>query len=306
MRVLISGAGGLIGKALGERLREGGHQTAALVRDPHKLGPDDVLWNPERAPDPAWLTGCDAIVHLAGSPIATRWTASAKAAIRDSRTSGTRNLAQAVAIAFGERGKPGVFLSSSAIGFYGSRGEEELTEESGAGEGFLAEVCRQWEAATQPAAEAGLRVVRMRTSLVLSPTGGALAAMLPGFRAGVAGKLGSGRQWWSWISLRDTARAFLFALENGSLAGPVNVASPQPLRNAEFTRALGRVLGRPTLLSVPAFALRLVAGEMADELLLTSQRVVPKKLMEAGFRFQDTELEATLRTLLRPGDAKAG
>jgi uncharacterized protein (TIGR01777 family) len=189
-------------------------------------------------------------------------------------------------------------ICSSAIGYYGSRGDEELVEESEPGLGFLAEVCRDWEAAAYPAAMAGVRVVHMRTSLVLSAEGGALAKMLPAFRLGLGGKLGSGRQWWSWVSLRDAARAFVFAAENEHVHGAANLAAPDAVTNAEFTRTLGRVLHRPTLLGVPAFALRAASGEMAEEMLLASQSVVPKRLLEAGFRFDDEQLEKLLGELL--------
>jgi uncharacterized protein (TIGR01777 family) len=202
-----------------------------------------------------------------------------------------------------EYGRPHALVCSSAIGYYGSRGDEELVEESAAGPGFLAELCRDWESAAQPAVVAGVRVAHMRTALVLDADGGALATMLPAFRLGLAGRLGSGRQWWSWVSRQDAVRAFAFAVENApshsALHGALNVAAPGAVTNAQFTRSLGRVLHRPTLLAIPAFALRAVAGEMAEEMLLTSQRVVPKRLLEAGFRFEDRELEPTLRKLLR-------
>ena len=193
---------------------------------------------------------------------------------------------------------PRTLICGSAIGYYGSRGDEELVEESEAGLGFLAEVCREWEYAASPAAMAGVRAARMRTALVLSTEGGALTKMLPAFRLGVGGKLGSGRQWWSWVSLRDTARAFVFAVENELAHGAMNLAAPDAVTNREFTKTLGRVLHRPTLLNVPAFVLRAVAGEMAEEMLLSSQRVVPQRLMEAGFQFEDEELEPALRKLL--------
>jgi len=240
----------------------------------------------------------DAIVHLAGKPITALWTAKSKAEIRSSRVDGTAAIALAAAQAFLQSGKPRALICSSAIGYYGNRGNEELAEESASGSGFLAEVCRDWEAATREAELAGVRVTHMRTSLVLDSQGGALAKMLPAFRFGVAGKLGSGRQWWSWISLRDAARAFVFAVEQERVCGAVNLASPNAVTNAEFTRTLGRVLHRPTLLTVPSFVLRTFAGEMAEEMLLASQHVVPKRLLEAGFCFEDEKLEPTLRKLL--------
>ncbi|MGC2209189.1 MAG: TIGR01777 family oxidoreductase [Candidatus Korobacteraceae bacterium] len=298
MKVLVSGAGGMIGHAVSTQLRARQHQVSALVRDPQRARPGDLLWQPSSPVDPSQLAVFDAIVHLAGSPVAVRWTAAAKAEIRNSRVEGTANLARAAAQAQQQSGQPKVLICASAIGYYGSRGEETLVEDSAPGLGFLAEVCCQWEAAALPAAMAGVRVVHMRSSLVLSPSGGALAKMLPAFRLGAAGTLGGGRQWWSWISLEDAARAFVFALENEHAHGALNVAAPHPVTNAEFTRTLGRIVGRPELLALPAFALRLAGGEMADELLLASQRVLPRRLLEAGFQFEDAELEPALRRLL--------
>src|ERR1017187_1491540 len=270
MRVLISGAGGLIGGAVSALLKERRHQVCALVRDPRKARPGDLLWQPAHPLETAQLAGFDAIVHLAGSPVAVRWTEAAKAEIRNGGVEGTANLARVTARSWIDSGKPRVLICGSAIGYYGSRGDEELVEESEAGLGFLAEVCRQWESAAQPAAMAGVRMAHMRTSLVLSTKGGALAKMLPAFRLGVAGRLGSGRQWWSWVSLEDAARAFVFALESEQAHGALNLAAPCPVTNAEFTRTLARILRRPALLAVPAWALRLAAGEMADEMLLAS------------------------------------
>jgi uncharacterized protein (TIGR01777 family) len=274
------------------------NEVHRLVRPPAIAAAGDVPWQPGQSLDPAKLAAFDAIVHLAGRPIATLWTEKAKAEIRRSRVEGTVTIAQAVAESYRRSGMPHALISGSAIGYYGSRGDKELTEESHAGNGFLAEVCSQWEAATQPAVDAGLRVVKMRISVVLSPEGGALAKMLTPFRLGLGGRLGSGRQWMSWISLGDAARAFVFALENESLRGPVNLAAPAPVTNEEFTRALGHALHRPTLAAVPAFALRLAAGEMAEETLLSSQRVLPAMLLAAGFRFDDPELEPALRKML--------
>ncbi len=305
MKVLISGAGGLIGRAVSSLLDERGYEVHGLVRDPAKLGPGDVLWQPLAAAqmDTARLAELiaefDVIVHLAGRPVATRWTEKAKAEIRGSRIEGTGTIAAATAQAFQQNGKPHALICSSAIGYYGNRGDEELTEESEVGLGFLAEVCRDWERAARSAATAGVRVAHMRTAQVLATTGGALAAMLPAFRFGVGGKLGGGKQWWSWITLRDAARAFALAIENEHMHGALNLAAPQPVTNAEFTRTLGRVLHRPTLLAVPAFTLRAIGGEMAEEMLLASQRVLPTRLLEAGFRFEDPELAAALRNLLR-------
>jgi len=298
MRVLISGASGLIGREVSGLLLDGNHEVHSLVRDGAKFAAGDVVWNPSKGLKAEQVAGFDVIIHLAGRPVATLWTAQAKQEIRNSRVEGTANLAFAVAESFRAEGKPRALISSSAIGYYGSRGDEELVEESEPGFGFLAEVCRDWEAAAQPAAMAGVRVAHMRTSLVLSAKGGALAKMLPAFRLGVGGKLGSGRQWWSWVSLHDAARAFVFAVEDERMHGAVNLAAPDALTNAEFTRILGRVLHRPTLLSVPAFALKIATGEMAGQMLLASQRVVPRRLLEAGFHFEDEELEPLLRKLV--------
>ncbi len=299
MKVLISGASGMIGRQLATLLNTQHHTVQSLVRDPAKLGRGDVLWQSSAALDPAALADFDVVIHLAGKPVATLWTDKAKAEIRDSRVQGTANLARAVATAFRRSGKPSALICSSAIGYYGNRGEEELVEESEPGLGFLADVCRGWEDAALPAAMAGVRVAHMRTSLVLSTRGGALAKMLPAFRFGVAGKFGNGRQWWSWVTLEDTARAYLFAASSDQAHGALNLATPNPVTNAEFTRTLGRVLHRPTLIPVPAFALRALAGQMAEEMLLSGQRIIPRRLLDAGFRFEDPELEPALRKLLR-------
>jgi uncharacterized protein (TIGR01777 family) len=300
MRVLISGAGGLIGTAVSSLLRLSSHQVYALVRDPSQQRPGDLLWRPDSPPEPAQLAAFDVIVHLAGRPVAARWSKKTKAEIRDSRVEGTANLARAVARAFQAFGTPSALICSSAIGYYGSRGDEELVEDCEAGLGFLAEVCREWENAANPAAMAGVRVAHLRTSLVLDADGGALAKMLPIFRLGLGGKLGSGHQWWSWVTLNDAARAYVFAVENEQLHGALNLATANPVTNSEFTRTLGRVLHRPTVFAVPAVALRLLGGDMAEEMILASQRVIPKRLLEAGFHFDDAELEPALRNLLHP------
>jgi uncharacterized protein (TIGR01777 family) len=298
MKVLISGASGLIGRALSGLLNARGHEVHSLVRDLAKARRGDVVWQTASPLQAAQMAEFDVIVHLAGRPVATLWTEKAKTEIRNSRVDGTRTIAQAVSESFLQSGKPRALICGSAIGYYGSRGDEELVEESAAGHGFLAEVCRDWEAAAQPATMAGVRVAHLRTAVVLDTKGGALATMLPAFRFGVAGKLGSGRQWWSWVSLNDAIRAYAFAVENEYVQGAFNLASPGALTNAEFTRTLGHILHRPALLAVPAFALRGLAGEMADGMLLASHRVIPRRLLEAGFHFEDTELEPTLRKLL--------
>jgi hypothetical protein len=299
MKVLISGGSGLIGRRLSALLSAQRHLVYRLVRNPAKAGPGDIVWQPDKPLEAARIAEFDVIVHLAGRPVATLWTDKAKAEIRSSRIEGTATIARAAARSFLQDGKPRALICGSAIGYYGSRGDEELVEDSEAGLGFLAAVCLDWEIAAQPAAMAGVRVAHLRTSLVLDARGGALAKMLPAFRFGLAGKLGNGHQWWSWVSLQDAGRAFAFAVENEHAHGALNLAAPSPVTNAEFTHTLGRVLHRPTLLAVPAFVLRALAGEMAEEMLLASQRVIPKRLLDAGFNFEDVELEPTLRKLLR-------
>jgi len=299
MRVLISGASGLIGQALGRALIAAGHQPVALVRRAPREA--EVQWSPGQPLDAAKLTNCDAVVHLAGKNIAGRWTEKFKQEVRDSRVQGTRTLATAAAESYGQNGKPGAFLSASAIGYYGDRGEELLTESSTPGEGFLAEVSQQWEAATAPASEAGLRVVNLRIGVVLAHGGGALPPLLLPFRLGLGGRMGSGKQYWSWISLDDVVGAIQFALENGSLRGPVNLVSPQPARNQEFVRALGDVLHRPTIFPLPAWVARIALGEMADAAILGSTRVEPAKLQAAGYRFIHPELRQAIRAALHAG-----
>jgi hypothetical protein len=247
--------------------------------------------------DAAGLEGLDAVVHLAGENVGSgRWTAARKAAIRDSRVDGTRLLCDTLA---GLARPPKTLVCASAIGIYGDRGEEPLTEDSPVGAGFLAEVCREWEAAAANAAEKGIRVVHLRIGMVLSSKGGALPRMLPPFRAGLGGAFGGGRQYVSWVALDDLSLIILHALQCGDLSGPVNAVAPVPVTNREFTEALGKVLSRPTLFPVPAFALRLAVGrEMADALLLSSARVVPKRLEETGYPFRFRELPAALRHLL--------
>jgi len=297
MKVLVTGSTGLIGSALVPFLRAGGHEVVRLVRAPLRVEERVVLWDPEAGKiEPSELEGLDAVVHLAGESIAGRWTAEKKARIRESRVRGTRFLCETLARL--ER-PPTVLVSASAIGYYGDRGDELLREESPPGRGFLADVATQWEAATEPAAQRGLRVVLLRFGIVLSPRGGALAQMLPPFRLGLGGPIGSGQQYWSWIAIDDVVRAIQHALLTETLRGPVNVVSPDPVRNREFVRALGRVLGRPTLLPMPAAAVRLLFGQMGEELLLASQRVEPIRLLASGFVFQYPDLEGALRHLLR-------
>jgi uncharacterized protein (TIGR01777 family) len=275
MRILVTGSSGLIGRALTLQLT--GHEI--------------VCYN--RAAPPS-LEGFDAVIHLAGESIAGRWTPAKKERIRSSRRDGTRTLCEGLARC---AARPHVLLSASAIGIYGDRQDEKLTEDSPPGTGFLADVARDWEAATLPAREAGIRVVNLRFGVVLSAQGGALKQMLPLFRLGAGGVVGNGQQFWSWIALPDTVAAILHALANESLVGPVNVVAPYPVTNRAFTRTLGRALHRPTILPVPAWAVRLTLGEMGPALLLASTRVEPRRLLASGFQFQLPELEAAVQKL---------
>jgi uncharacterized protein (TIGR01777 family) len=297
MRVAVSGSTGLVGSEVTASLSAAGHEVVRIVRRVPAPGEKAVRWDPEKGEvDAAGLEGLDAVVHLAGENIASgRWTAARKAAIRDSRAKGTRLLCDTLA---GLARPPMTLVCASAIGFYGDRGAEVLTEESPPGTGYLSEVCREWEAATAAAARKGIRVISLRIGVVLSPRGGALSRMLPPFRAGLGGVIGNGRQYVSWIALDDLVGVVLHALRSGELCGPVNAVAPVPVTNREFTEALGKVLSRPTLLPVPAFALRLALGEMADALLLASARVAPRRLEETGYRFRFPELPAALRHLL--------
>lgn len=296
MRILVTGSSGLIGSALVSSLTSGGHSVTRLVRTEPQPGRPEVRWDPAAGwIDTAGLEGHEGVVHLAGENITGRWTPAKKARLRDSRVKGTRLLAESLAKL---TQPPRVLVCASAVGYYGDRGEEILREESAAGRGFLAEVCRQWEAAAQPAAEKGIRVVLLRIGVVLSPKGGALATMLLPFRLGLGGKIGSGKQYISWISLDDLVGIIEYALTTESLRGVVNAVAPQAVTNLEFTKTLGRVLRRPTLFPMPAFAARLALGELADELLLASARVEPARIRAAGYQFRYPELEGALRHLL--------
>jgi hypothetical protein len=302
MRIAVSGSTGLVGSEVVTVLSGAGHEVARLVRRAPAHEEKSVLrWEPEKGEiDAVGLEGLDVVVHLAGENIASgRWTAARKAAIRDSRVKGTRLLCDTLA---GLARPPKTLVCASAIGIYGDRGEDVLTEESPAAEGFLPGVCREWEAASGAAARKGIRVVALRIGMVLSPKGGALPRMLPLFRGGLGGVIGSGRQYVSWVALDDLPLILLHALQCGALSGPVNAVAPRPVTNREFTEALGKVLSRPTPLPVPAFALRLAVGrEMADALLLASARVVPRRLEETGYSFRYPELEGALRHLLAKG-----
>lgn len=297
MKILVSGASGLIGSALVPVLTASGHDVIRLVRSQPAAGEAAVRWDPEAGTlDAAGLEGLDAVVHLAGENLAEgRWTAEKKRRIRESSVKGTRLLCEALA---GLARPPRVLVSASAVGYYGDRGDELLTKESPPGSGFLAAVARDWEAAAEPARRAGIRVVHPRMGPVLTPAGGVLAKMLPPFQAGLGGRVGSGRQYVSWIAVDDLLDAMLHLLATEALRGPVNMVAPRPVTNAEFAATLGRVLGRPAVLAVPAFAARLALGEMADEVLLASARVTPVRLAASGYRFRYPELEGALRHLL--------
>jgi uncharacterized protein (TIGR01777 family) len=289
MRILVTGSSGLIGSALVAQLELDGHSVTRLRRG--------AQWDPEGGRcDPAAVAGHDAVVHLAGEGIGEhRWTEEHKRKVMESRRQGTRALAEAIA---GLDHRPSVLVSSSAVGYYGNRGAEHLTEDSTPGDDFLAEVCKEWEAATAAAADAGVRVVRLRTGIVLARGGGALKPVLPLFKLGLGGKLGSGQQYWSWVTINDTVGAFRHVLAS-DVSGPVNVTGPAPVTNAEFTKTLGRVLGRPTFLPVPKTALVVRFGrEMAEIMLLSGQRVLPAKLETTGYEFHHSDLEQGLRALL--------
>lgn len=295
--VAISGASGLIGSALVRRLEARGDRVRRLVRGSAPANPSDIPWDPVRGVlDAAALEGVDAIVSLAGEPVAQRWSSARKRAIRDSRVGGTETLSRAVrAMAR----KPRVFLSGSAVGYYGDRGDAPLDEASAPGSDFLAGVTTAWEAATAPLAAAGVRVVLLRTGVVMSAHGGALPKLLPPFKLGLGGPIGSGKQWMSWIALDDEVRAIEHALFTPTLRGPVNLTAPNPVTNAEFATTLGRVLARPALIPVPAIALKLMYGEMAESTILAGQRVLPKALAASGFEFDRPTLEGALREELK-------
>jgi len=296
MKVLISGSHGLVGKALISSLSSDGHEIVRLVRGTPS-GPAEVEWHPNEAHiDVANLEGFDAVVHLAGESIASgRWTDEKKRAIRDSRVKGTALLSEALARL---SRPPAVFLSASAIGYYGDRGDEVLTEKSAPGKDFLASVCVEWENATRAAIEKGIRTVHTRFGIILDAEEGALGKMLTPFRMGIGGRVGHGRQWMSWIAIEDVVNGLRFVIEDKTTSGPINFVAPNAVRNAEFTKSLGHVLSKPTLFPVPAFGVRLAFGEMGDALLLSSQRVEPRVLRERGFVFRWARLDEALRHLL--------
>ncbi|HBR57471.1 MAG TPA: TIGR01777 family protein [Blastocatellia bacterium] len=298
MRILITGASGLIGKAIAATLREKGNELILASRS-EPAAAEDIRWDAHTGfsvEDLQRLEGLDVVIHLAGESVSgLRWTEDKKKAIRDSRVDGTRTMIETFAKL---KTKPRMFITASAIGFYGDRGDEELTETSAAGDNFLSDVCREWEAESRRAEDLGIRTVLLRTGIVLSKNGGALAAMLLPFKLGVGGVVGSGEQWMSWIALDDMVGIIEFAIENENLRGAVNVTSPNPVKNAEFTGTLGEVLYRPTILPLPGFAVNLVFGEMGDALLLASSKVFPKRLLDAGFQFQYPDLKPALTHVL--------
>lgn len=295
MKIAVAGSSGLVGTKLLSSLRTQGDEVVALVR--RHPGESEIFWDPAKAKIAAdALEGFDAVINLAGDNIGEgRWTASKKNRILLSRTNSTLLLAEHLAQL---EEKPKVWVNASAIGYYGNRGTEELTESSSPGKGFLADVCQQWEAATQPAIDAGIRVVKLRIGVVLSKDGGGLAKMLFPFKMGGGGIVGSGKQFWSWVSLTDVVSMIRHCVVTESLEGPVNGTSPNPSTNLEFTKTLGRVLGRPTIVPMPGFLAKLLLGEMVEDLLLSSTRVLPTKLVETGFDFQHTELDAAIRAEL--------
>ena len=300
MLVVLAGSSGLLGQALRGRLAERGDRVLRLVRG-EPTHPDERRWDPRAGMlDPAVLAGADAVISLGGAGVARLWTGGARRLIRDTRVDVTATVARAVAEA---RPRPPVLLSASAIGYYGHRGDEAVDEHSPAGDGFLAEVCRVWEAATRPAEDAGTRVVHLRTGLVLAAGGGLLGPMLPQFRLGLGGRMGTGRQYWPWITLADWLGAVEFVLARPDLAGPVNLVGPDPCRNVEFTAALGRAVHRPSLLPVPAPLLRLVLGEFSSE-LLNSRRVLPTVLTTAGYTYRHPQLDGALRAVLAAGQVR--
>jgi uncharacterized protein (TIGR01777 family) len=299
MKVLITGASGLIGTALQKSFSESGYEMLLASRSEPRTD-RDIQWNPDTGfadEGLSRLEGLDAVIHLAGESIsAIRWTDEKKKAIRDSRVHGTRTMIETFAKL---EKKPKVFISASALGFYGDRGDDEMTETSSAGDTFLAEVSKEWESESRHAEDMGIRTVLLRNGIVLSKDGGALATMMTPFKLGVGGVVGTGKQWMSWVSLADVVGIVNFALENENLRGAVNVVSPNPVTNEEFTKTLGEVLYRPTFLPLPEFAVNLVFGEMGDALLIDSTKVLPKRLLDAGYKFEYPDLKSTLEDAVK-------
>jgi uncharacterized protein (TIGR01777 family) len=296
VKILISGTSGLVGSALIPILEAQGHSIMRLVRFNNKSSAD-VSWTPpDQGPNPETLEGVDAVIHLAGESIASRWTEKKKQAIRDSRVKGTRAIVTSL---LGMKNPPKLLITASAIGYYGNHNDEILRENAVPGHDFLANVCRDWETATDAAAERGIRTMNLRFGVILSAKGGALAKMLPPFKLGLGGRIATGRQYMSWIALEDVLGVISWALTHESLRGPVNTVAPNPVTNQEFTKTLGKVLKRPTLFPMPEFAARLAFGEMGEALLIGGLRVEPTKLRQSGYPFQYPDLETSLRHLLR-------
>jgi uncharacterized protein (TIGR01777 family) len=295
MKLVLTGASGLLGRALVSALRDDGHEVVRLVRRP-PAAPDEARWDPNAGHvEPAALRGADAVINLAGPGLGDRpWTPARKRMLLDDRVSATRTITEAMAAA---EPRPRVLLSMSGTGFYGTPGEEVVTEAAPQGDGYVAQIAASWEQATAPAADAGIRVVRMRTGVVLSANGGAFGRLLPIFRLGLGGRLGSGRQWWSWVALPDYVSAVRFLLDHEEIDGPVNVTAPVPITNADLTKAMGRVLHRPTFTIAPGFALKLPLRDFAED-LLGGQRSVPQRLLDAGFVFDHPSFEPALRAVL--------
>ena len=295
MNILITGASGLIGTRLVSALKQAGHRVIRLTRK-RPESDDERPWDPQSGSmETSLLDGCEVLVHLVGESIGEgRWNSKKKSRIRESRVQSTKLLAKTMARM---KTKPQAFIVASAIGYYGDRGDEILTEESAAGDGFLAEVCHDWETAADPARAAGIRTACVRTGIVLSNQGGALKSMLTPFKLGVGGIMGNGNQYWSWISIEDIVRLFQFAIENNSVTGPINGTAPNPGTNREFTKALGKVLSRPTIFPMPAFVAKILLGEMATPLILASTRVVPEKARQLGFEFKQVHLSNALESL---------
>jgi uncharacterized protein (TIGR01777 family) len=297
MRILISGSHGFIGSAVHKSLEQGGDQLLRLIRQTQIAHSDEVFWNlPDNFIDHSKLKNVDAVIHLAGENLFGRWNEKKKQAIHDSRIKSTAFLAQTLAA---KEHKPKVLICASAIGYYGDRGELECIETTEAGEGFLTTVCREWEQATALASEAGIRVVNLRFGVVLGKEGGSLAKMLPAFKMGMGGPLGDGQQWVSWVSIDDAVRAVEFSLNNENISGPVNVVSPQPVRNKEFAQAIGHALHRPEVVPVPKRMLKFMLGEMAEETVLASTKVLPHKLQSKGFEFEHPDLDTALAAVLQ-------
>jgi uncharacterized protein len=294
-RILVSGVSGSIGKALLPLLHSRGYEVVRLIRGPAN-GKDQISWHPAEPVSPETVSGFDGVIHLAGETIFGYWGREKKARIRNSRVIGTRNLAEALAQA---KNRPQVFVCSSAIGYYGSRGDEVLNETSDPGKDFLALVCRDWEAATKPAIDAGIRTAQIRTGVVLSADGGALPKMLTPFKLGLGGRIGDGRQWMSWINVQDMVGAILHILKTDLLQGPVNMVAPRPVTNAEFTETFASVLRRPAIFPLPALVVKTIFGEMGEATLLASQRVEPVRLVGTGYPFAFSDLRPSLEHLFR-------